>query len=213
MSGLTRAGTPGSGYGGIYICSGLRRGTSEAETAACRKPGERKLAEGDRWLWPRRRRGRTASWPARSAIRSAEKRRAEGVPSFAEAAACVVEVGSGGGAVLLGSGARGRAARLSVERSGLGGRGDGSSSRGGRDGAGTQDPQPGRAGPARVETRRPVRSDDPPRSQRRSMASRQGYLEGSDPPPPGGGSLPGRFGAARFAAPTGQHQPSPQPPT
>ena len=53
LSGLTRAGTPGSGYGGIYICSGLRRGTSEAETAACRKPGERKLAEGDRWLWPR----------------------------------------------------------------------------------------------------------------------------------------------------------------
>ena len=115
------------------------------------------------------------------ALLHAEKRRAEGVPTFAEAAARAVEAGSGGGAVLLASVARGRAARLPVER---------------RDWAAEETGHPrevaetalahkvrSRVEAARQGSRPEARSDPMIRRVRNGARwpSREGYFDGSDP--------------------------------
>ena len=112
---------------------------------------------------------------------------------------------------------RGRAVLLPVELPGLSGRGNRSSSRGGGGGAGAQGPQPGYGRSYLFERRRrlmddwasylaggsrkageAVRSDDPPRPQRRSVAFRQGLMDRERPPCPyqgleeGGRSRPPR---------------------
>ena len=53
--------------------------------------GTRQRGAGARWPRRARRRGPTASWPARAATRSPKKRRAEKMPTFAEAARRVLE--------------------------------------------------------------------------------------------------------------------------